>query len=424
MTAMSRHPSPPARRRAEVRRIIRLEVELLEERCVLSGGPFWAQPIVPVIDATMQAHLQAVLLHGFQLGNRPDVFAKIGDSITASPSYLVALGSPAYDPSNPLLTGGFTDLASAINFFRAQPIDATGANSFNHVSLAGLPGWTAADLLDPGHYLALTGESPLVTELQLDHPAFALIMIGTNDGTLGTNPEVFRAELTAITSTALANGVIPVLSTIPDNHLAGGVFEGRVYVINQVITDVADDLNVPLWNYWAALQLLPNQGLSSDQIHPSTYAPGSGFFTGDALLNGYNMRNLTAVSVLAKLENVVLEDAIPDGFVAEVLPPPAPAAVTHTVTPAPASVAAPVGGPVTGIVADSFDPEALPDVLPDVPTLSVPIPDWLIGENQTSPVGDGAADAAVSRVDNPAPVQTLESAADVEAATGDNPLFP
>src|SRR5579859_1453935 len=38
-------------------------------------------PIVPSIDAPMKARLRAIYLAGLSRGNRPEVFAKVGDSI-------------------------------------------------------------------------------------------------------------------------------------------------------------------------------------------------------------------------------------------------------------------------------------------------------------------------------------------------------
>ena len=43
-----------------------------------------AWPVVPAIDAALQTRLRAVFLAGRAMGNRAGVFAKIGDSITAT----------------------------------------------------------------------------------------------------------------------------------------------------------------------------------------------------------------------------------------------------------------------------------------------------------------------------------------------------
>ncbi len=314
----------------------RPQVELLEERCVLNGGSFLFEPVIPEIDPGMKANLQAILAHGLQLGNRPDVFAKIGDSITASPNFLYALGSPGYDPGNPFFSGPFTNIASIVNYFRAQPVDASGANSFNRASLAAANGWSPYQELDPARDLdaahapfALPGETPLATELRLTRPGIALIMLGTNDLDPGENLAAFKAELTAVVQTVIADGVIPVLSTIPDNLRFGPVVEQHVFLNNQIISDVAAELNVPLWNYWLALQPLPQKGIGPDGGHPSAYPFGTEFFTASGLQYGFNVRNLTAVGTLMKIVQVVYDNgpadvpAVPPAPVAVTAPPPA-----------------------------------------------------------------------------------------------------
>jgi hypothetical protein len=62
---------------------------------------------------------------------------------------------------------------------------------------------------------------------------------------------------------------------------------------------MARQFEIPLWDYWHALQTLPNQGISADGIHPS--APPDGFtgrFTPANLQYGYTIRNLTALQAL------------------------------------------------------------------------------------------------------------------------------
>jgi hypothetical protein len=284
----------------------RPELEWLEDRCLLAVN-FTTEPVIPVIDAATKAHLQGVFLRGIQAGNRPDVFSKVGDSITATPFFLVDLGGPAYNPFDPLTTGAYLGLAPTIAYFRAEPVDALGNNSFNHASFAAFPGWTSSIVLGDGGV-----NSPLLTELNATHPAVALIMIGTNDQYLSADLNSFAGRITAIATLALDHGVIPVLSTIPDYFYLGGQLEGRALAYNQIIAEVAATLDVPLWNYWLAMQPLPNKGISSDTVHPSVSPLGSGNFTPEGLIYGFNVRNLTAVEVLAKIQQVVMENGAPD----------------------------------------------------------------------------------------------------------------
>jgi hypothetical protein len=297
----ARDPAPQGRSRA-----VRPCVEELESRSLLSAS-FASLPIVPVINAVTQAHLRAVLTAGIQQGNRLNVFAKVGDSITVLPASLTPLGDLFFDPSAVSVVGTHGDLASTIAFYRFAATDDSGSNSFNRESLAAGLGWTAGNVLTPTDVL-----SPLQAELQTVHPTIALIELGTND-LIWTGVDLFRAQLTEIATETLQAGVIPVLATVPDSAYSGGMFEPRVPVYNQIIADVAAALDVPLWNYWLALRPLPGGGLSADGVHPSTYFAGSQFFTDAGLQYGFNVRNFTAVEALAKLKRVVLEGGAPDG---------------------------------------------------------------------------------------------------------------
>jgi hypothetical protein len=288
------------------RRAPRPELERLEDRCLLAVN-FATEPVIPTIDYAMKAHLQAVFAQGVQQGNRPDVFSKVGDSITAYPGFLYDLGSPTYNPANANVGGAYTNLAPTIAFFKQQPVDGQGNNSFNHVSLAAQAGWTTWIVLGDGG-----ANSPLAAELNQTRPAVALIMLGTNENILGTNPETYRTLLTNVVNTTLAHGVIPVLSTIPDDYYMGGGYEAGVPVFNQVIAEVAASLDVPLWNYWLVMQPLPNFGLDQYGVHPSASSLGTGNFTPLGLLSGYNIRNLTAVLALDKVLRVVMENGPAD----------------------------------------------------------------------------------------------------------------
>jgi lysophospholipase L1-like esterase len=278
---------------------IRPILEPLEGRNLPSGS-FSTAPVLPQIDVTMKAHLRAVVAAGQQGGMREEVFAKAGDSITANPSFLIPLGAATYDPGNPAVAGAFTTLAGTVNFFRATEVDAT-STSFNRASAAAFPGWVSAQV-----------NATLSTEIDAIHPGIVLIMIGTNDAATGTDLTAYRAILESITNTALSRGVIPVLSTVPDHEPSDSVFEPRNIQINQIIADVADKYNVPLWNYWRALQTLPNHGLDSGGVHPSADPRGAGYFDAAGLAYGFNVRNLTAVQVLDKIKDIVLDNGAAD----------------------------------------------------------------------------------------------------------------
>jgi hypothetical protein len=299
-----------------MRKHVRPRAEPLEDRSLPSGTPFTTQPILPAIDAAMATHLEAVLQLGEILGNQPDVFIKVGDSISANPYFLVPLGTPTYNPRNPSVAGSYTGLAATIDYFRSQTVDGTGANSFNHVGVAEHAGWMSFSVLDPSLNPPSTpgsgivpSLSPLENEIRLTHPSIALIMLGTNDISFNVPAGTFENNLLQIGQLALRDGVIPVFSSVPNHPYGGPGNVTRMYQFNQIISNVATALDVPFWNYWAALQSLPNAGLSADSVHPSVYPGGAGYLTTPALNYGFNMRNLTAVEVLQELKYTVIGSA-------------------------------------------------------------------------------------------------------------------
>jgi lysophospholipase L1-like esterase len=125
----------------------------------------------------------------------------------------------------------------------------------------------------------------------------ALIMIGTNDSG-GVAPTEYAANLRRIIEISISMGVIPVISTIPPKHVDAWN-NARVDEWNTIIRNMARQYDIPLWDYWLALQKAPNQGIGPDGIHPSAPPDGAtGKLMGDYLNYGYTIRNLTALKVL------------------------------------------------------------------------------------------------------------------------------
>ena len=294
-----------------------IQLEILEDRLVCAGG-FQSAPVIPIIDANMKAHLQSVYLQGQAMGERADVFSKVGDSNSYSLNFLDPLGAPHFNSGNWAALGSYTSLENTLNYFRSQPVDQQNANSFNHASVANYGGWTSTDLLTPGLRGADIGSAldlvlpPLAAEIQETRPAIALVMIGTCEVS-SSDFQLYEENLTTITQYLLSQGVIPVLSTIPQIKLSlDPRLPGQVAQFNQIIADVASANNVPLWNLAAALNSLPNQGLGSDEVHLSVGPDGSGNFSSADLSYGMNVRNLTAVQVLDKLVKVIEQNAVAD----------------------------------------------------------------------------------------------------------------
>jgi hypothetical protein len=113
--------------------------------------PEAAVPVLPVIDASIKEHLRAVHQGGVGAGRQPNVFMKVGDSITVGGQFLTDFGCGLEN------LGEHGDLAAAVEYFRAAPVPAAAesyarcgaANSFTRKSVAAGIGWSAVQVLVP-----------------------------------------------------------------------------------------------------------------------------------------------------------------------------------------------------------------------------------------------------------------------------------
>jgi hypothetical protein len=229
------------------------------------------------------------------------VFAKIGDSITASPSFLQALAC-----RTPRL-GPWSELAGTLEFFGTSAVprgseeaQCSVSNSYSRLGVAAVGGWRAVDALSPRESLPECQGLPAVScELQLLRPSVALIMFGTNDLEDFTAPQ-FRLDLARLARLVSSAGTIPVISTIPPR--ARRPFSQRVERFNAEIAALAENRALPLWNYWRQMTEpgVPDQGLSRDGVHPGVICPPCTAidFRPEGLREGYAQRNLGALRVL------------------------------------------------------------------------------------------------------------------------------
>jgi hypothetical protein len=265
----------------------RLAVVELEAREV-PAAPFDTLPVIPTSDPGVLDHARAIIASGAALGRRTDVFMKVGDS-NSDPGfgagYLYPFGSPTFNPVASGLAAAYPTLLDTLAVYRT-PAAGTGVNSFSRVSSAVVAGATVG-----------TVWPRLSAEANATGAGIALVMIGTNDVAAGPGPEAFRAALGSLVRTLIASGVVPILSTIPDNVSFRGQFHAVVPAYNQVIADVAAEQRVPLWNLWRAFTVLPTRGLDSQGLHLSA-SPNPGGVTPNDLLFGQNFRGLQALQVL------------------------------------------------------------------------------------------------------------------------------
>ena len=274
-----------------------------------SSGAEWEElPVVPALEPVVLSHLGKIAAHGERVGNQPGVFAKVGDSITASPSFLQALAC-----RRPRL-GGWSELRGTVAFFGRAPVPRGGeeaqcaiSDSYSRVGVAAVPGWRAVDALSRLEASPECLDLPAVTcELRLLRPSVALIMFGTNDLEDFTAVQ-FRRDLARVVRRVSGAGTIPVISTIPPR--ATRRFSARVARFNEEIAALAENRALPLWNFWRQMVAsgVPNWGLGADGVHPSTLCPPCTAidFRPEGLRQGYALRNLGALLVLDRLRRSV-----------------------------------------------------------------------------------------------------------------------
>jgi GDSL-like Lipase/Acylhydrolase family len=292
------------------RTIVLLLVSLAVVAPARAGARDWRkEPVVPRLGPAVVSHLETVVERGIALGNRTGVFAKFGDSITESHSFLrpLACRVPRW--------GRWDSLRSTWQFFARTRLPVGFGespcgveDSYSRNSVAAIAGWTAADALSslPDPAPECQKMSAISCELWLLRPSLALIMFGTND-VRQTSAGQFRSNLARVARQVADAGTIAVLSTIPPRD---GPLSAKTERFNGQIVALAQNRALPLWNYWRQMSApgVPASGLSPDGVHPSELCPPCSpiDFSSAGLRQGYALRNLGALLVLDRLQRRVL----------------------------------------------------------------------------------------------------------------------
>ena len=228
---------------------------------------------------------QRIYALGQSLGRNPHAFSKVGDCGGSNAWFLAAFdkGSQYYE------LGEYAHFNTLIYYFKG---------SFSRMSIATRNGFNAASVLSPlwaDPNQCKSGETPLACEYRIHNPSYAFIMLGTNDR---WHLDAFESNMREILEYTLEQGIIPIIATKADNA------EGDES-INRVLVQLSLDYGIPLWNFWLAVQPLPNQGLEEDGSH-LTWGPPH-FDDPEALQMAWPVRNLTAMQALYAVWQAVSE---------------------------------------------------------------------------------------------------------------------
>lgn len=252
------------------------EIPIVENRLPPERWQEW--PVVPELTGREKAIYQ----YGLALGNDPKSFSKVGDC-QAIKQVLMGL----YDqPGRYTITAENAYLQEAIeNFSGSFDRDGQGVRGGFNAAAVLSPIWADPEVCQPG-------ENPIECENRVHNPSFVIISLEV--WWAGRTVERYEEYMRTIIEYYIDNGVVPILSTKADN------VEGD-HRINLATAQLAYEYHIPLWNFWLAVQGMPNHGIdpNRDGFHISYEAWTVRSFTAlqalDAVWRG--VRDETAAGV-------------------------------------------------------------------------------------------------------------------------------
>jgi len=228
-------------------------------------------PVIPIV--TERARL--IYQIGQGLGNDPHAFSVFGDCQSEPDAFL---GPYETDPA--LVAALPPELQETVAWF---------AGSFDRDGPTIRGGTTTGSLLwsawHQNKYTCTVYETPLQCELRIHKPSFVIIHVGTHYE--NRNEEYMRAILDQL----IAAGVVPILATKADDR------ELDEHV-NAAYARLALEYEIPFWNFWAAVDDLPNRGLYT---RPDATYQGDLYLTEEAVA----IHRLSALQALDAVWRIV-----------------------------------------------------------------------------------------------------------------------
>jgi endonuclease YncB( thermonuclease family) len=196
-------------------------------------------PVVPLISE----NAKNIYLAGVAAGNNPNHFSVMGDC--QAPEWKLF---GRYDWDTYELLEQELPMQSTVEFFAGQwSREAVTVADGNTVATLYSVYWA-----DPNR--CESAETPVDCEIRLNNPSIGIIMLGTN---WKGGAEEFETRLRYTVQVLVQQNILPILVTKADHKEPD-------FPLNRIIAQVAYDYDIPLWNYWAAVQGLPNHGLKED----------------------------------------------------------------------------------------------------------------------------------------------------------------
>jgi hypothetical protein len=195
-------------------------------------------PVVP--EVTMTA--REIYRQGVAMGNNPHAFSKVADCQNLKEYFLKKFDYLKLYQFDYKIDDYLDTIENFQGFF-----DRDGfSTKFGFTAASPLTQFEA----DP--QFCLPEETPLECELRISRPTFVLVSMEFPFSNRSAG--LYERYIRQIIEYIISQGAVPILATKADNT------EGD-HSINLKIAELAYEYDLPLWNWWAAAQLLPDKGM-------------------------------------------------------------------------------------------------------------------------------------------------------------------
>lgn len=267
-------------------------------------------------------HLKSVYAAALANGQMPNVFGKLGGSTTETKEYLYYFGTSPIEYN----LGDFEYLSETIEYYKTGIVplrrpasNTTPANSFTRQSYGGRNGL----IIDQVMNVLQSNQYPYVpqcdgtfnADCEFDeiNPCIAFLWFGINEPLESPSwtVEHFKTAYAELIEYCLGRFIIPIIGSVGKNCFNRYGFDGTCYTelvaeYNKAIKELRDEYQVPHIDYERAFKALPNEGMSNDNLHPSSPSPMNltANLTSPYLNQyGYNVRNLLSILMLHELRD-------------------------------------------------------------------------------------------------------------------------